>query len=183
MSGSQRNLGQSSERLFLPLCFQKYRVSVAITAGNNGGTGENKDIFHFVEVDGNISGIKWELLQIAFFVCSHEFFPLRTPRCLGKYTQFFHCQSLFLQLQLITKVSPTTSGEERGTAALCNQVTGMKLSCWLLGAYTSYFRHKGCKQKARTMVHSPQVQFRTIQDYDNAMDRFREVLVKSPSQL
>lgn len=26
-----------------------------------------KAIFYFVEVDGNISGIKWELQQIAFF--------------------------------------------------------------------------------------------------------------------
>lgn len=27
---------------------------------DDGGTGENKGIFYFVEADGNISGIKWE---------------------------------------------------------------------------------------------------------------------------
>lgn len=85
---------------------------------DDGGTGENKGIFYFVEADGNFSGIKWELQQIPlFFVFSLGFFPLHTPQRMGRCTQFFHCQALFLQLQVITKVSPTTSVEERGQQA------------------------------------------------------------------
>lgn len=67
----------------------------------------------------------------------------------------------------------------RGWASkFCNQITRIKLSCWLVGISTSYFRHKGCNQKGRTMVHSHQVQFQAIwssQGYYKAINIFGEV--------
>lgn len=62
----------------------------------------------FLELNGSSNKF------LFFFVFSLGFFPLHTPQRMGRCTQFFHCQALFLQLQVITKVSPTTSVEERG---------------------------------------------------------------------
>lgn len=107
------------------------------------------------------------------FLCPPNFLPLHTSQCMDRCTQFFHC-----------RISPTTSVEDE-PASFCNQVTRMKLSCWLVGTSTSYFRHKRRNQKGRTVVHSHQVQSRAIwisQDYDKAVDIFGEVHGKFLSQ-
>lgn len=112
--GSQRNLSQRSHRLFLPLCFQEHWVPEPIIAGMMVALVKIKAFFTllrlmvtFLELNGNSN-------KFLFCVFSLGFFPWHTPQCMGRCTQFFHCQPLFLQLQVITKVSPTTSVEERG---------------------------------------------------------------------
>lgn len=70
LSESQRNLGQSSQRLFLPFCFQKYRVPVAITARIMVALVKIKTFFTLlrrVELNGSSNKLLFLCVFISFF--------------------------------------------------------------------------------------------------------------------